>query len=341
MQWSESALMSISIDCCGIASIRRGSLACFGVAVGAANEVGDSCVVVKFNSSGYVRISMTWDVIKQALFPGGEGSATLTVVYWSILVVFVGLEFFAPQFGKQRRAQRWPANFGLGLINMTLVPLAPISGFVAAEWAKRNGVGVLNWLEAWWPFAAIATVAIQSFAAYLTHRLFHSYPWLWRVHRVHHFDTAVDVSTGLRHHPLELVLTLLIDSLVAILFGLLPLALMSYGITELMFALFSHADVKLPGKIDRTLRVFFVTPRIHAIHHSAYQPETDSNYGTVLTIWDRLFGTYSDFRANCPELIQFGLLELQDDRADDLWWQLKSPAIDSRSDDIRHTVSQK
>jgi hypothetical protein len=126
-----------------------GRLACFGVAVGAANEVGDSCVVVKFNSSGYVRISMTWDVIKQALFPGGEGSATLAVVYWSILVVFVGLEFFAPQFGKQRRAQRWPANFGLGLINMTLVPLAPISGFVAAEWAKRNGVGVLNWLEAW------------------------------------------------------------------------------------------------------------------------------------------------------------------------------------------------
>ena len=316
-------------------------MACFGIAVGAANEVGDPCVVVKFNSSGYVRISMTWDVIKQALFPGGEGSATLTVVYWSILAVFVGLEFFAPQFGKQRRAQRWPANFGLGLINMTLVPLAPISGFVAAEWAKRNGVGVLNWLEAWWPFAAIATVAIQSFAAYLTHRLFHSYPWLWRVHRVHHFDTAVDVSTGLRHHPLELVLTLLIDSLVAILFGLLPLALMFYGITELMFALFSHADVKLPGKIDRTLRVFFVTPRIHAIHHSAYQPETDSNYGTVLTIWDRLFGTYSDFRANCPELIQFGLLELQDDRADDLWWQLKSPAIDSRSDDIRDTVSQK
>ena len=284
---------------------------------------------------------MTWDVIKQALFPAGEGSVTLTFIYWSVLTAFVGLEFFAPQFGKQKRAQRWPANIGLGLINMAVVPLAPISAFLAAEWANRNNIGVLNWLEAWWLFAAIATIAIQSFAAYATHRFFHSSSWLWRVHRVHHFDTAVDVSTGLRHHPLELVLTLLIDSLVAIIFGLLPLALMIYGIIELLFALFSHANIKLPGKMDQTLRVFFVTPRIHAIHHSAYQPETDSNYGTVLTIWDRLFGTYSDLRADCPELIQFGLMELQDGRADDLWWQLKSPAIDPNSGGMRYTVSRK
>jgi sterol desaturase/sphingolipid hydroxylase (fatty acid hydroxylase superfamily) len=291
--------------------------------------------------SGYVPISMTWDVIKQVLLPAGEGSVTLTLVYWSVLTAFAGFEFFAPQFAKQQRAQRWPANFGLGLINMALLPLAPISGFLAAGWAERNGIGVLNWLEVWWPFAAIATMAIQSLAAYATHRLFHSSSWFWRVHRVHHFDTAVDVSTGLRHHPLEIALTLLIDSLVAIIFGLVPLVLMIYGFIELMFALFSHANITLPNKMDQMLRVFFVTPRIHVIHHSSYQPETDSNYGTVLTIWDRLFGTYSDLRAECPEAIQFGLSELQDDRADDLWWQLKSPAIDSNSGNIRHPVSQK
>ena len=284
---------------------------------------------------------MTWDVIKQVLFAGSEGSVALTFVYWCVLTALVGLEFFAPQLGKQQRAQRWPANFGLGLINMSLVPLAPISGFLAAGWAQRNGIGVLNWLEVWWLFAAIATMVVQSLTAYATHRLFHSSPWLWRVHRVHHFDTAIDVSTGLRHHPLELLLTLLIDSLVAVIFGLLPVALMIYSITELMFALFSHANIKLPTKVDQTLRVLLVTPRIHAIHHSAYQPETDSNYGTVLTIWDRLFGTYSDFRADRPELIQFGLMELQDDRADDLWWQLKSPAIGSGADSIRRPVSQK
>ena len=282
---------------------------------------------------------MTWDVIKQVLLPAGEGSVTLALVYWSVLTAFAGLEFFAPQFAKQQRAQRWPANFALGLINMALLPLAPISGFLAAGWAGRNGIGVLNWLEVWWPFAAIVTVAIQSLATYAAHRLFHSSPWFWRVHRVHHFDTAVDVSTGLRHHPLEIGLTLLIDSLVAIIFGLVPLMLMIYGFIDLMFALFSHANIKLPKKMDQMLRVFFVTPRIHAIHHSSYQPETDSNYGTVLTIWDRLFGTYSDFRAECPEAIQFGLSELQDDRADDLWWQLKSPAIDYSG--VSHRVSQK
>src|SRR5690242_13668511 len=134
---------------------------------------------------------MTWDVIKHVFFPGSEGSLTLTFVYWSVLTPLVGLEFFAPQLGKQQRAQRWPANFGLGLINMSLVPLAPISGFLAAQWAQRNGIGVLNWLEVWWPFAAIATIAIQSFAGYLTHRLFHSVPWLWRAHRVHHYATAI------------------------------------------------------------------------------------------------------------------------------------------------------
>lgn len=90
---------------------------------------------------------MTWDVIKEALFPTSEGSVTLALAYWSVLAGFVGLELFAPQFRVQQRAQRWPANFGLGLINMTLVPLAPISGLIAAEWARRNGIGVLNWLN--------------------------------------------------------------------------------------------------------------------------------------------------------------------------------------------------
>ena len=285
---------------------------------------------------------MTWDVIKEALFPTSEGSVTLALAYWSVLAGFVGLELFAPQFRVQQRAQRWPANFGLGLINMTLVPLAPISGLIAAEWARRNGIGVLNWLnKSWWFFAAIATIAIQSFVAYATHLLFHKSSWLWRIHRVHHFDTVLDVSTGLRHHPIELVLMLLITSLVAIAFGLMPLALIIYGTADAMFALFSHANIKLPNKLDHALRVVLVTPRIHAVHHSAYQPETDSNYGTVFTIWDKLFGTYSDARADCPEVIQFGQTELQDTRAADLWWQLKSPTVDLSSGDARYRISQK
>src|SRR6476661_1562934 len=269
------------------------------------------------------RIPMTWDVIQQALFPAGNaGGLLLAAFYWSVVAFLAGLEFFLPRHQNPNRSQRWPANFGLGFINMALAPLAPISGFLAALWAQRNGVGVLNILDAsWWPLALIATIAIQSLSGYLTHVLFHKSPWLWRIHRVHHFDTVLDVSTGLRHHPIELLLTLLIDSLVAIVFGLMPLALVIYGTTDAIFAVFSHANVRFTGKADRLLRFFFVTPPIHAVHHSVNRSETDSNYGNVLTIWDRLFKTYCEKPADTPDTIKFGLSELQDNRASDLWWQ--------------------
>jgi len=269
---------------------------------------------------------MTWDLIKHALFPPAEASSTVTFVYWLALVSFAGFEFFAPQFQDLHRGRRWPTNFFLGLFNMALVPLIPISALWGSQWAKGNGIGLLNLLgSSWWLFAVIATIAIQSFASYATHLLFHKAPWLWRIHRVHHFDTAVDVSTGLRHHPLEMFFTLMIDFPVAIVCGLVPAALIIYGTADAMFALFSHANIRLPVKLDRTLRLMLVTPRIHAIHHSAHKSETDSNYGNVFTIWDRVFRTYCDLRADNPEKIQFGLVELRDLRASDLWWQLKSP----------------
>jgi len=145
---------------------------------------------------------------------------------------------------------------------------------------------------------------------------------------------VLDVSTGLRHHPIELLLTLLIDSLVAIVFGLMPLALIIYGTTDALFSLLSHANVRFPSKADHLLRSLFVTPPIHAVHHSVNRSETDSNYGTVLTIWDRLFKTYCEKPANAPETIKFGLMELQDSRASDFWWQLKSPSINYRLADM-------
>jgi len=269
---------------------------------------------------------MTWDLIKHALFPSGEGSLTITLVYWSVLALFAGVEFFAPQFQVSHRGHRWPTNFGLGLINLTLLPLAPISALWASEWAQHNGIGLLNLLDSsWWLLAAIATIAIQSFASYATHLLFHKTPWLWRVHRVHHFDNVIDVSTGLRNHPVELLPVVSINISVAIVFGLLPWALIAYGTADALFALYSHANIRIPTSLDRMLRLVLVTPRIHAVHHSAHKAETDSNYGGVFTIWDRLFGTYCDLRADCPETIQFGLSELQDQRTSDLWWQLKSP----------------
>jgi sterol desaturase/sphingolipid hydroxylase (fatty acid hydroxylase superfamily) len=269
---------------------------------------------------------MSWDLIKDLLLPPVGGSTTITIVYWSLLALFAGLEFVVPQLGDSHRGERWPANFSLGFLNLTLIPLIPISVLWAASWAQHNKIGLLNmWGDGWWLPALVATIGVQSFVDYASHVLFHKAPLLWRAHRVHHFDTAVDVSTGLRHHPLEFLVMLSISIPVAIVFGLLPLALIIYGTADAMFALFTHANFKLPTRLDRALRFTLVTPRIHAVHHSAHRPETDSNYGNVFTVWDRLCGTYCDLRADCPEQMQFGLTELQDERASHFWWQLKSP----------------
>jgi sterol desaturase/sphingolipid hydroxylase (fatty acid hydroxylase superfamily) len=211
---------------------------------------------------------------------------------------------------------------------MALLPLVPISGILAAEWAQRHNIGLLNLLDgSWWMFAAIATVAIRSLSGYLLHLVLHKIPLLWSIHRVHHFDTTLDVSTGLRNHPLELALVLIVGVPISIIFGLTPWALIAYEAADALFALFSHANVRVPARLDRLLRTVIVTPRWHAMHHSSYRPETDSNYGTVFTIWDRMFRSYCDPSAVYPEPLQFGLLELRDDRTSDLWWQLKSPVV--------------
>jgi sterol desaturase/sphingolipid hydroxylase (fatty acid hydroxylase superfamily) len=155
----------------------------------------------------------------------------------------------------------------------------------------------------------------------------HKNPSLWRLHRVPHLAVAVDVTTGLRHHPVEFALVLTIDVSVAVVFGLVPWMMVAFGSIDALFGLATHANIRIPRQLDRALRPLFVTPRIHALHHSSHQPETDSNYGNVFIVWDRLFGTYSNARADRPETIQFGLAEVRDQRASDLWWQLKSPSV--------------
>jgi sterol desaturase/sphingolipid hydroxylase (fatty acid hydroxylase superfamily) len=139
--------------------------------------------------------------------------------------------------------------------------------------------------------------------------------------------THLDVSTSQRHHPLELIANVLILIAVTIVFGLTASLLIIYETMNAAIDFFSHANVRLPESLDRIVRWVLVTPNMHSLHHSSHQPETDSNYGVVFTVWDRLFGTY---RAEPPwgyEKLQIGLKEIRDDRAWNLWWQIKSPAL--------------
>jgi len=248
--------------------------------------------------------------------------------FWSFLAVLGALEHVIPAFQQRpERLHRWPTNLGLGVINTTFSPLAPVSAVWGANWAYREGLGLLNQISHPWWVAVVVTLLVRSLAGYLDHFIMHNVPLFWRVHRVHHLDTHLDISTSLRSHPAEFVTNLLIIVPTSITFGLTPWVLVLYELTDSMVSAFSHANLRMPQRLDRWLRWFLVTPNMHSLHHSSYQPETDSNYGTVFTFWDRLFGTYRHSPLGGYDKLQIGLREVRDERASDLWWQLKSPAL--------------
>jgi sterol desaturase/sphingolipid hydroxylase (fatty acid hydroxylase superfamily) len=248
--------------------------------------------------------------------------------FWLFLIALALVETTVPAFqDAPRRQQRWPTNLGLALINMTISPLVPVSAVLGAQWAERNGFGLLNIIGAsWWP-SAIATIAIRSFALYVFHIATHKVSLFWRFHRVHHCDTHLDVSTTMRAHPIEYFVLFLTMVPVAILFGLNPVALIAYQIFESAVDLFNHSNIRLPERWDRALRWLIVTPNMHCLHHSSYRPETDSNYGGALSIWDRLFGTYSAVPKDGWDGLRIGLKDIDFDHASDIIRQIKLPAF--------------
>jgi sterol desaturase/sphingolipid hydroxylase (fatty acid hydroxylase superfamily) len=249
--------------------------------------------------------------------------------FWLLLVAFAFVEAAFPAFHHApRRHARWSTNLGLGIVNMVVSPLIPISEVIGAEWARVHGVGLLNVLHANWWTVLVATVLVRTLATYLFHILTHKVPLLWRFHRVHHSDTHLDVSTAIRSHPAEFVFLFLLMVPVAVIFGLDPVVLAGVQVFELSLALFNHANIRFSERWDRVLRWLIVTPNMHSLHHSSYQPETDSNYCGTLSIWDRIFGTYSAAPRNGYDGLKIGLKNIDFEQASDIVWQLKSPAIE-------------
>jgi len=245
-----------------------------------------------------------------------------------LLFLLAGAELWRPLHAYPSEPKgRIPANLLMGLINAGLALLLPVSTILAAEWAARHGVGLMNWAPPPLLAAIAATVALRSLATYAIHRLSHRLPWLWRIHRVHHSDTLLDLSTGLRNHPLELafVLPWLIGA--SIVFGLHPPTLIVYEGVALAFALWDHANLNLPPALERPLRLLFVTPDMHHVHHSAARAETDSNYGDVVSIWDRLFGTFRALDRQALRGMRIGLGDAFDPGAASLVHQLRLPVL--------------
>ena len=194
-----------------------------------------------------------------------------------------------------------------------------------AEITTANGWGILSWID--WPFwleVAVAAVLLDM-AIYWQHVASHKIPVLWRVHRVHHADRDIDATTGIRFHPVEIVLSMLYKFVVIIALGAPALGVFIFEVLLNGSAMFNHANLKLPAWLDRVLRTLIVTPDMHRVHHSVIHHETDSNYGFNLSIWDRLFGSYIDQPEKGHDGMTIGLNDYQTDNPSRLDWSLLLP----------------
>jgi len=192
------------------------------------------------------------------------------------------------------RRQRWGGNLGLVAIDTIVVRLVPpVTAVAVAALAEARGWGVLHATGPWpvWVGVLVAVVWLD-FAIYLQHVLFHAVPALWRLHRVHHTDLDLDVSTGVRFHPVEMLLSMGFKSAAVAALGPPVAGVILFEIVLNAGSLWSHANLRLPPAADRLLRAMLVTPDMHRVHHSADPTETDTNFGFTLSWWDRLLGTY-------------------------------------------------
>lgn len=248
-----------------------------------------------------------------------------------VLVVMAALEVAWPMRPRHlTRSRRWPTNLvmtslGMALVRLLSIIAAPLAATGAAIYAEQQGLGALNLLDApQWLELLVSIVALDGFI-YLQHVASHKVPVLWRLHRVHHADRDFDVTTGVRFHPVEIGLSMLYKSALVVALGISPLAVLLFEVILNGTAMFNHANVRLPGWLDRLVRLMLVTPDMHRVHHSILRREHDTNYGFALSLWDRLFGTYTDQPESGHEGMTIGLSEYQSEQPGRLGWSLLLP----------------
>ncbi len=215
--------------------------------------------------------------------------------FCTIFLVMATWELVAPRRKLVgNKAMRWTNNIILVVLNtLVLRLLFPTAAIGVAIVSQQNHWGILAQLNI--PFWAIVTLAVVllDFAIYQQHVMFHSLPILWRLHRVHHADIDIDLTTGSRFHPFEIILSMLIKMSVITLIGAPVIAVIIFEILLNGSAMFNHSNVHIPKTIDHWLRLFIVTPDMHRVHHSVEDYEANSNFGFNVPWWDRLFGTYT------------------------------------------------
>ncbi|MCX7550570.1 sterol desaturase family protein [Xanthomarina sp. F2636L] len=200
------------------------------------------------------------------------------------------------KFSYKKWKHAWPNFFFTTttiIINFGLAFLLLFS----ADWVEANNFGIINWLPEMplWLYAGLGVLLLDFFGAYLAHYVEHKVKPLWMIHIVHHTDHYVDTTTGNRHHPLESVIRFAFTLLGVFIVGTPIAVVFMYQSLSVVFTQLTHANIKMPKKLDKLMSYFFVSPDMHKIHHHYVLPYTDSNYGNIFSIWDRIFGTYMEF----------------------------------------------
>jgi sterol desaturase/sphingolipid hydroxylase (fatty acid hydroxylase superfamily) len=226
-------------------------------------------------------------------FISHEASIRL-IAFATILVLLVLWERWAAiPAARISPARRWSSNCAMGALDTFIVRLVfPAGAVTAAMLAAKQHMGLFNHLPFTGSGALIASLVLLDLAIYLQHRLFHALPWLWRIHRVHHADPEVDVSTALRFHPIESVLSMLLKTGMVVCFGMPAVGVLTFEIVLNAAAMFNHANVSIPPPWERWIRFAIVTPEMHRIHHSTRSANANRNFGFSVSWWDRLFGSY-------------------------------------------------
>ena len=250
----------------------------------------------------------------------------------AFIAVFAGMalwEMLAPRRGlRLPKRARWTANLSLVALNTLILRLLfPAAGVGAAALAADRGWGLLALVDLPVWAAVLLSLLVLDLAVYLQHVVFHAAPTLWRLHLVHHADLDFDVTTGLRFHPIEIVLSMLLKVTVVTALGAPVLGVLVFEVLLNATSMFNHGNVRMPADLDRILRAVLVTPDMHRVHHSMLRHETNSNFGFCLSWWDRLLGTYRAQPMAGHEGITIGIEQLQDARSQTLGWLLRLPAV--------------
>tara|TARA_R110002096_G_scaffold436105_1_gene668064 strand:- start:67596 stop:68426 length:831 start_codon:yes stop_codon:yes gene_type:complete len=257
-----------------------------------------------------------------------EHEQTIRVsVFIGLLVVLSGAEFLAPMATRRSsRPFQWFTNLSMVLLdNMTLKYLFPLLAAGAAKLSAESGFGLFNTLDLnfWIEFGL--SLLLLDLLIYGQHVLMHKIPMLWRLHRMHHTELGLDVTSAVRFHPIEIIISMLIKIAFVVLLGISVEAVIVFEILLNGLALFNHSNIKIAGPLEKILRKVIITPEIHWIHHSEIAHETNSNYGFNLVFWDKLFGTYIDKPTLNYDVMRQGLREFGFNRPMNLLELLISP----------------